>query len=230
MQSPEELEQRLGYSFHKPDLLNQALTHRSFGAVNNERLEFLGDAILNFIIAKELYQRFPSAREGQLSRLRARLVRRQTLAEVAREMSIGDHLIMGSGELKSGGFNRDSILSDSLEAIIGAMYLDSDIGRTEECVTSWFFARLDALSLKTSQKDSKSRLQEFLQARQHDLPEYVVVDIKGAAHQQKFRVECRAALLDEPVIGEGSSRRVAEQNAASIALAKLGVDHEPDHF
>ncbi|MBD3649185.1 MAG: ribonuclease III [Pseudomonadales bacterium] len=230
MQAPEKLEQRLGYTFTKPELLTQALTHRSFGTTNNERLEFLGDAILNFIIARELFDRFPSAREGQLSRLRARLVRRQTLAEVAREFSLGDYLIMGSGELKSGGFKRDSILSDSLEAIIGAMYLDSDINCVEERVTSWFYGRLDALSLKTSQKDSKSRLQEYLQARQHELPEYVVVDVKGAAHAQKFQVECRTALLDEPAVGEGSSRRIAEQNAAGIALARLGVDHEPDHF
>ena len=226
MQSPEQFQQRIGYVFDDADLLEQALTHRSFGAKNNERLEFLGDAILNFIIAKELYSRFPSAREGQLSRLRARLVRRQTLAEVAREFSVGDFLIMGSGELKSGGFKRDSILSDALEAIIGAMYLDSNVERVAERVGTWFYGRLDALSLKISQKDSKSRLQEFLQARQQDLPEYVVVDVQGASHDQKFYVECRTALLDEPALGEGGSRRVAEQNAAAIALARMGVSDQ----
>ncbi len=228
MRSPEELEQRLGYTFNDSGLLKQALTHRSFGAVNNERLEFLGDAILNFIIARELYHRFPTAREGQLSRLRARIVRRQTLADAAREFSIGDHLIMGSGELKSGGFNRDSILSDTLEAIIGAIYLDSGVERVIERVDTWFGPRLDALSLKISQKDSKSRLQEFLQARQHELPEYVVVDVKGAAHDQVFYVECRTEMLDEPALGEGGSRRIAEQNAAARALARLGVDAESD--
>lgn len=230
MESPDKLQQRLGYVFSDESLLNQALTHRSFGSRNNERLEFLGDSILNFIIARELYERFPSAREGQLSRLRARLVRRQTLADIAREFSLGDYLIMGSGELKSGGFKRDSILSDTLEAVVGAMYLDSDIDRVGERVGSWFNSRLEALSLKTSQKDSKSRLQEYLQARQYDLPEYIVVEVKGASHEQKFQVECRCELFDVPAVGEGSSRRVAEQNAAAIALEKLGVEHEPDRF
>lgn len=228
MQDPEKLQQRLGYTFNEVALLEQAVTHRSFGSRNNERLEFLGDAILNYVIAMELYGRFPSAREGQLSRLRARLVRRQTLAEVAREFSLGDHLIMGSGELKSGGFNRDSILSDALEAIIGAIYLDSDIVAATERVATWFYGRLDAMSLTRSQKDAKSKLQEYLQARQCNLPEYAVVAIEGASHDQKFHVECRTELLEEPALGEGGSRRVAEQNAASVALARLGVDHERD--
>lgn len=226
MQSSDKLQQRLDYTFNDVRLLDEALTHRSFGARNNERLEFLGDSILNFIISRELYRRFPSAREGQLSRLRARLVRRQTLAEVAREFSLGDYLIMGSGELKSGGFKRDSILSDTLEAIIGAIYLDSNVDVVGERIATWFDPRLDALSLKTSQKDSKSRLQEFLQARQYDLPEYVVVAVKGASHDQQFYVECRTVLLSEPVVGEGTTRRVAEQNAAAMALEKLGVQHE----
>ncbi|MEX2489215.1 MAG: ribonuclease III [Pseudomonadales bacterium] len=226
MQSPDKLQQRLDYNFNDDKLLDEALTHRSFGSRNNERLEFLGDSALNFIISRELYRRFPSAREGQLSRLRARLVRRQTLADVAREFSLGDYLIMGSGELKSGGFKRDSILSDTLEAIIGAIYLDSNVEVVGERIVAWFDSRLDALSLTTSQKDSKSRLQEFLQARQYDVPEYVVVAIKGASHDQQFHVECRTALLDEPVVGEGSTRRVAEQKAAAMALEKLGVEHD----
>lgn len=225
----EALERTLGYSFGNGELLERALTHRSHNSRNNERLEFLGDAILNFVIAEELFTRFTAAREGQLSRLRARLVRRQTLAEIAREMNIGDHLIMGSGELKSGGFDRDSILSDSMEAIIGAIYVDSGLDLVRSAILDWFYSRLEPLSLEKSQKDSKSRLQEFLQSRQANLPEYVVVDVSGKSHDQTFVVECRSELLEVPARGEGGSRRVAEQNAAAIALVRLGIDHDPTH-
>ena len=229
MGQDDTLQRALGYSFENEELLTRALTHRSHSSKNNERLEFLGDAILNFVIAEELFGRFAGAREGQLSRLRARLVRRQTLAEVAREFCLGDYLIMGTGELKSGGFERDSILSDSLEAVIGAIYCDSGLSMVRETILNWFYTRLEALSLDKSQKDSKSRLQEFLQARQANLPEYVVIDVAGKSHDQTFTVECRSELLDVPVKGEGGSRRVAEQNAAAVALARLGVDHDPDH-
>lgn len=229
MASQDKLQRKLGYAFADNDLINLALTHRSHGPANNERLEFLGDAILNFIIAEALYRRFDDASEGQLSRLRARLVKRRTLAEIARELDVGDCLIMGPGELKSGGFERDSILSDALEAIIGAMYIDSGIVETSDVVLGWFYSRLDELSPKKSHKDAKSRLQEFLQARQAELPEYVVTNIEGKAHDQTFYVECRSELLDSPAKGSGGSIRIAEQNAAVIALVKLGVDHEHDH-
>ena len=229
MSKNDALQRRLGYTFNNQSLLNQALTHRSHNTKNNERLEFLGDAILNFVIAEELFKRFPEAKEGQLSRLRARLVRRLTLAELAREFELGDHLIMGTGPLKSGGFDQDSILSDAMEAIIGAIYSDSNIEKVRAAVLDWFYVRLDALSLEKSQKDAKSRLQEFMQARQANLPEYVVTEVAGKAPEEIFRVECRSELLDSPAVGEGGSRRAAEQNAAAIALAKLGVEHDPEH-
>lgn len=223
------LERTLGYSFEDEELRDRALTHRSHHSRNNERLEFLGDSILNFVIAEDLFLRFTAAREGQLSRLRARLVRGQTLAEIAREMNLGDYLIMGTGELKSGGYDRDSILADALEAIIGAIYVDSDFDGARRVILDWFDSRLEALSLDKSQKDSKSRLQEFLQARQANLPEYVVVEVSGKSHDQTFFVECRSELLEEPARAEGNSRRIAEQNAAAIALEMLGVARDPDH-
>lgn len=223
------LQRRLGYVFNDAALLTRALTHRSHSARNNERLEFLGDSILNFIIAEELFARFAGAHEGQLSRLRARLVRRKTLAELAREFDLGECLIMGTGELKSGGFDRDSILSDALEAVIGAIYCDSNLDAVKGAVLNWFHTRLEKMSLDKSQKDSKSKLQEFLQAHQANLPEYVVVDVAGKSHDQTFVVECRSELLAGAVRGEGSNRRAAEQHAAALALVQLGVDHDPDH-
>ncbi len=220
------LEKKLGYRFQRQELLNQALTHRSYGAVNNERLEFLGDAILNFVVADALYEQFPSAQEGQLSRLRALLVRRQTLAEIAREVSLGDHLIMGTGEMRSGGFDRDSILSDALEGIIGAIYLDGDLESARANILAWFTSRLESLSLDNSQKDSKTRLQEFLQAKRAMLPEYVVTKMTGKAPDQVFTVECRSEMLSEVAVGYGGNRRIAEQMAATHALSLLGVPEE----
>jgi len=221
----DKLQRRLGYTFSEADLLAQALTHRSHGSNNNERLEFLGDSILNFVIAEDLYLRFETAQEGKLSRLRAKMVKRQTLAEIAREFELGDYLIMGIGELKSGGFQRDSILSDTLEAIIGAIFLDADLEVVRERIVAWFSSRLDMLSLEKSFKDAKSRLQEFLQARQAALPDYQVVKTEGQSHEQIFYIECRVELLAETAKGKGTSRRVAEQNAASVALVKLGIEH-----
>lgn len=220
----EKLNARLDSSFSDLSHLKLALTHRSYGHHNNERLEFLGDSIVNFVIARELYQRFPEAREGQLSRLRAKMVKRQTLAELAREFALGDYLIMGSGELKSGGFDRDSILSDTFEAIIGAIYLDSDIERVSALISKWFDARLSELSLESSQKDSKTLLQEYLQAKSVSLPEYHIVQIEGKSHDQIFHIECRSELLSDPVKGKGKNRRMAEQKAADAALKSLGVD------
>jgi len=222
----ERLQARLGYTFLKPELLVMALTHRSHGTRNNERLEFLGDSILSLVIAEDLFARFDQAREGELTRLRSNMVRRQTLAEIAREFELGDYLIMGSGEMKSGGFRRDSILSNALEAIIGAVFVDADIEVVRQRVITWFSNRLEKLSLNQSLKDAKSKLQELLQARQAALPRYQVLETRGQSHAQIFYVQCESELLETPVTGEGSSRRVAEQNAASLALVQLGVEHD----
>ncbi|MGR2740086.1 ribonuclease III [Billgrantia sp. Q4P2] len=212
---------RIGHTFRDDSLLELAMTHRSFGGQNNERLEFLGDSIVNFVIAEALYERFPQAREGQLSRLRARLVRGQTLAELAREMSFGECLRLGSGEMKSGGHRRDSILADAVEAVLGAIYLDAgmDVARTR--VLAWYAERLEAIDLQDTQKDPKTRLQEFLQSRQSSLPRYEVVTVEGEAHDQTFTVECHVELLDSHTLGTGSSRRHAEQQAAELALLQL---------
>lgn len=212
---------RLGHHFADPALLELALTHRSVGGDNNERLEFLGDSIVNFVIAEALFQRFPAAREGQLSRLRARLVKGQTLAELAREMQFGDYLSLGSGEMKSGGHRRESILADAVEAVIGAIYLDAGMETVRVRVLAWYAARLEAISLQDTQKDPKTRLQEFLQSRQLPLPRYEVVAVEGEAHDQTFTVECHTDYLAEHTTGIGSSRRHAEQQAAAQALARL---------
>nr|WP_297458803.1 ribonuclease III [uncultured Halomonas sp.] len=212
---------RIGHSFRDPGLLELALTHRSYGGDNNERLEFLGDSIVNFVIGEALFQRFPQAREGQLSRLRARLVKGQTLAELAREFSLGEHLRLGSGEMKSGGYRRDSILADGVEAVIGAIYLDAGMSVVKARVLSWYGTRLEAINLQDTQKDPKTRLQEFLQSRQAPLPRYTVVAVEGEAHDQTFTVECFVEMLDQHSTGVGASRRHAEQQAAEKALASI---------
>ncbi|PJC86285.1 ribonuclease III [Vibrio sp. HA2012] len=215
------LERRLGYQFNDSGLINLALTHRSANSKHNERLEFLGDSILSLVIADDLYHRFPKVNEGDMSRMRATLVRGHTLAELAREFVLGDYLKLGPGELKSGGFRRDSILADAVEAIIGAIYLDSDIEAVRGIVLSWYQSRLDSIQPGVSQKDPKTRLQEFLQGRKKPLPVYSVSNIKGEAHNQEFTVACEVAGMDAPVIGKGTSRRKAEQAAAELALEKL---------
>jgi ribonuclease-3 len=220
----QRLEQRLGYHFEDQRQLQLALTHRSHGATNNERLEFLGDSILNFVIGEDLYKRLPEAREGQLSRLRSQIVKGDTLALLAREFELGDCLILGEGELKSGGKNRDSILADSVEAIIGAMYLASGLEVCRERVLTWFAPRLNALSVNTSAKDSKSRLQEYLQSQRQPLPEYVVVEVGGEGHAQVFTIECRVALAKHATQAVASSRREAEKQAAALMLAHLKID------
>ena len=212
---------RIGHQFAQRELLELAMTHRSYGGRNNERLEFLGDSIVNFVIAEDLFQRFPKAREGQLSRLRARLVKGQTLAELAREMEFGECLRLGSGEMKSGGHRRDSILADAVEAVIGAIYLDAGMETARTRVLSWFAERLEMINLQDTQKDPKTRLQEFLQSRQVPLPRYDVISVEGEAHAQTFTVECHVEVLDEHTQGIGSSRRHAEQQAAEHALAQL---------
>jgi ribonuclease-3 len=215
------LERKLGYQFNDNGLINLALTHRSANSKHNERLEFLGDSILSFVIADDLYHRFPKVNEGDMSRMRATLVRGNTLAELGREFDLGEYLKLGPGELKSGGFRRDSILADAVEAIIGAIYLDSDIEMVRRIVLAWYQSRLQAIKPGVSQKDPKTRLQEFLQGRKKPLPEYAVTNIKGEAHNQEFTVSCSVAGVDKPVIGKGTSRRKAEQAAAELALERL---------
>ncbi|MBZ9556592.1 MULTISPECIES: ribonuclease III [Modicisalibacter] len=212
---------RIGHDFRDPALLELALTHRSFGGDNNERLEFLGDSIVNFVIGEALFQRFPQAREGQLSRLRARLVKGQTLAEVAREFDLGDQLRLGSGEMKSGGYRRDSILADAMEAVIGAIYLDAGMDAVKARILAWYGTRLESIDLHDTQKDPKTRLQEFLQSRQSPLPRYEVISVEGEAHAQTFTVECHVDRLADHTLGVGSSRRHAEQEAAEKALSLL---------
>ncbi|GAA5445049.1 ribonuclease 3 [Microbulbifer sp. NBRC 101763] len=216
----ERLCTRLGYKFEQGDLLELALTHRSHGSRNNERLEFLGDSILGFTIGAALYEQFPEGREGQLSRLRAQLVSGETLAKLARELDIGDCLRLGEGEMKSGGFRRASILADAVEALIGAIYLDAGLEAARTRVLEWFAPRLQGLSLETV-KDPKTRLQEWLQGRKKPLPEYSVVDVSGAEHAQHFIVECRVSGLAQPARGEASSRRAAEKIAAVEAYRQL---------
>lgn len=223
--SVQALLRRLDYRFNDPSLLDSALTHRSAGGANNERLEFLGDAILGLVIADALYRRYPEASEGELSRLRASLVRKQTLAELARDLELGEYLHLGPGELKSGGYRRDSILADALEAIFGAVYLDSGFEASVTMIGALYaerFAQLPAEAVAV--KDAKTRLQEHLQGRHLELPEYTVVSISGDAHAQVFEVECRVAGLAQSVRGKGSSRRRAEQQAAQHMLELLDAD------
>ncbi|WP_404368862.1 ribonuclease III [Marinobacter sp.] len=220
----DQLQRRIGYQFNDPERLMLALTHRSFGNQNNERLEFLGDSIVNMVIAEYLYSSFERAREGQLSRLRARMVKGVTLAEIGREFELGQYLRLGSGELKSGGFRRESILADAVESVIGAIYLDSDFETCRAQVLRWFEERLQRLDLQDTQKDPKTRLQEYLQSRQLPLPQYDVISVEGEAHAQIFHVVCALSSLGRKTTGVGNSRRIAEQKAAQSALKALGVE------
>lgn len=215
------LRKKLGLNFTDHELFVTALTHRSASAHNNERLEFLGDSILGFIIAQQLYDRFPNASEGELSRLRASLVNETTLAGLARHYQLGNALVLGSGELKSGGFRRDSILSDALEALIGALFKDQGITACQQWVERLFAEKLDGLSLSNWQKDPKTQLQELMQAQKLDLPEYTLITMTGPSHEQTFKVQCSVALTDQPCIGVGISRKKAEQSAAEQMLALL---------
>jgi len=217
----DKLQSRLGHQFGDPVLLQRALRHRSAGKDNNERLEFLGDAILGFIISSHLHQCFPQASEGELSRLRAALVQQATLADIARELQLGAHLILGAGELKSGGATRDSILADALEALICAIYLDAGMERCMDCVRTWFGVRLGEDRVIQPQKDAKTRLQELLQARRQPLPVYEVLEIKGKDHQQVFVIACNIPIIGESFCGSGHNRKVAEQMAAQAALDRL---------
>jgi len=218
---PEKLAKKLGLSFRQPILIRRALTHRSAHADNNERLEFLGDAVLGFVIAERLFQKFADADEGVLSRLRATLVNQTALANIARRLNLGDYLILGSGELKSGGYRRDSILSDAMEALIGALLVDQGMDACRVWVLGLFAEHIDSLSVRDWKKDPKTRLQESMQARGLDLPVYTLKSVAGQPHEQNFVVECRVSLTAEICEGRGSSRKRAEQESAEKMLAKL---------
>ncbi len=215
------LEARLGYVFRDRKLFQRALTHRSFGADHNERLEFLGDSVLNLSAAALLYHQAARQDEGQLSRLRAALVRAEALAEVARAIELGAFLRLGEGELHSGGAQRESILADAVEALLGAIYLEAGFDTAQEVMRRLFAPLLDALEADVVRKDAKTQLQEFLQGQRLPLPTYTVLDVRGAAHQQRFKVECAVAALGLKVQGEGDSRRRAEQDAASNMIARI---------
>jgi ribonuclease-3 len=212
---------RLAYEPRDPGLFTAAFTHRSAPGPNNERLEFLGDAVLNLVVAHHLYRAFPDASEGDLSRLRARVVSSEPLAEVAAQIGLGDALQLGSGELKTGGFRRQSILADALEAVCGALFLDGGLEAADRVIERLFEPRIAALPAPASLKDAKTRLQEYLQSRGFALPRYVVDRIEGEAHAQTFRVTCDVPDLGRQAQGSGSSRRRAEQEAAERILLEI---------
>ena len=215
------LAERLGYAFRDSKLLRQALTHRSAGQPNNERLEFLGDAVLDLIIGEELFLRFPQASEGELTRLRASLVKGKTLSRLAHELNLGEFLQLGAGEKKSGGSRRESILADVVEAILGAIYLEADIDVCRQRVRCWFEQRLTAVTLEVDEKDAKTRLQELLQAQGRPLPVYEVTGTEGEPHNQTLTVACLVEGVDSPFVASATSRKRAEKKAAQLALGYL---------
>jgi ribonuclease-3 len=212
----------LGYDFRQEGLLRQALTHRSYSAQHNERLEFLGDSVLNCIIAKALYETFPKLPEGTLSRMRANLVKQDTLAEIAVRLKLGDYMLLGEGELKSGGFRRPSILADTLESIFGAVFLDAGFEAAQTVVLRQFEPAIASIDPNVSGKDAKTRLQEWLQGKKHALPDYQLTGTRGEAHDQVFVVACHIPALGITTRGEGRSRRAAEQEAALAVLKQVG--------
>lgn len=221
IKKPEELARKLGLTFIQPQLFKTALTHRSAGINNNERLEYLGDSVLGFVVAEKLYSQFPAVGEGVLSRLRASLVNQTSLAELARQHNLGDYLILGSGELKSGGFRRDSILSDALEAIMGALLLDQGIEVCRQWILTLFAEKFAQIKLDSWNKDPKTRLQELMQARKKELPVYELVSMSGVDHAQMFEVKCSVPIIADATRGAGISRKKAEQAAAENMLILL---------
>ncbi|MGB3725547.1 MAG: ribonuclease III [Glaciecola sp.] len=216
-----KLLKHIGYEFTDVGLLKQALTHRSANKTHNERLEFLGDAVLGLVIAQRMYEKFPDLPEGKLTRMRSNLVKGDTLAKVARELDLGELIKLGPGEMKSGGHRRDSILADVVEAIIGAVYLDAGLEAATNIIDVLFAKRIENLNPNVQIKDNKTQLQEYLQSRQIDLPDYQVVEISGKDHAQTFTVECTVAALDAQQSGSGRSRRIAEQEAAKLVLENI---------
>ncbi|WP_273432546.1 ribonuclease III [Chitinibacter tainanensis] len=221
----ERLQQALGYVFSEPKLLKQALTHRSFSSIHNERLEFVGDGILNSLVARQLFFAFPQFSEGDLSRVRAHFVRQDSLAVIANELQLGDYLWLGEGELKSGGHRRPSILADALEAVLGAIWLDGGFPEVERVVTQLFAARIAAVDPTSAMKDAKTALQEWLQARKLALPQYEVIRQVGESPDQIFEVACTCVELKTATRAEGASRRAAEQEAAGKLLHLLREQH-----
>lgn len=225
----DSLPDRLGHAFNRRDLLALALTHRSYGAAHNERLEFVGDAVLNCVVARALYERFPDLAEGDLSRVRASLVNRDTLAEVARRLDLGASIRVGEGELRSGGAQRPSILADALEAVYGAVFLDAGFDAARAAIERTFADLLTAADPEALGKDPKTRLQEWLQGRRLPVPDYRVVEVAGEAHAQTFTAECAIASFGVATQGRGTSRRAAEQAAAQAAYAAVtGTPHARD--
>jgi ribonuclease-3 len=219
--SLERLQRRLGHVFADPALLQQALTHRSFGQANNERLEFLGDSIFNCVVSIALYARFGSLREGELSRVRASLVRQDALHRVALDLELGEFLRLGEGELRSGGFRRPSILADALEAVFAAVFLDRGFDAARAVIDRLFGPLIDEVDPARPTKDPKTALQEWLQARRAALPIYTMVNVVGEAHAQEFEVACEVEKFGIRTLGRGTSRRAAEQQSAELALAAL---------
>lgn len=213
------IERKIGHHFRNARLLHQALTHRSYGLPHNERLEFLGDSVLNCVIARLLYERFPELPEGDLSRVRANLVNQQSLFEIAGSLSLGEHILLGQGERLSGGSSRPSMLADALEALLGAVFVDAGFDTVSRVITALYDPVVSELDPTAVDKDPKTRLQEFLQGRKLSLPIYSIVDVSGEAHDQLFRVECLVADMNIRTFGEGTSRRSAEQDAAQRAHA-----------
>ncbi|MDP6096494.1 MAG: ribonuclease III [Gammaproteobacteria bacterium] len=222
MSTLDHLQKRIKYVFSSQALIERAITHRSANKLNNERLEFLGDSLLGFIVAGVLMERFPDASEGDLSRMRSNLVNKDALADIAREIDLGAYIRLGTGELKSGGKRRNSILADAVEALIAAIYLDGGLAPCKEFVLQWGEPGLNELTRQGEHKDCKTRLQELLQAKGLPLPEYQVAEISGEAHDQTFTVQCSISLLDTPEQGAGKSKRLAEQEAAEKVLLTLG--------
>jgi len=215
-----QLQTTLAYQFKNSQLLKQALTHRSFGADNNERLEFLGDALLDLIVGESLFNQHPGADEGNLSRLRSSIVNKSALAGIGREWNLGEHMLLGAGELKSGGRSRDSILADTVEAVVAAVYLDGGLAACRKLVDAWTLELVRNPEARQT-KDAKTRLQEKMQASGHGLPDYQVLAIEGEAHAQSFLVECRVEGLERVHRGRGRSKRAAEQQAALETLKSL---------
>lgn len=215
------LEQELEYQFRDASLLEQALTHRSHSAHHNERLEFLGDSVLNFVVAALLFKRFPKIDEGDLSRVRANLVKQSSLADIAQRLALSQHLRLGEGEMKSGGFRRPSILADAVEAIFGAVFVDAGFDAAQKVIAHQYAPVMVNIDPKTLGKDPKTLLQEMLQGSKLELPIYTVVATHGAAHNQSFDVECSVPKLDIKVSAGGTSRRAAEQSAATLVISAI---------
>ncbi|MFI4819164.1 MAG: ribonuclease III [Enterobacterales bacterium] len=219
------LQKKLGYFFKKQEFFLQALTHRSASIKHNERLEFLGDSILSYVITSALYKKFSLINEGDMSRMRSTLIKKNTLAEIAKDFNLGECLKLGQGEIKIGGYYRESVLADTIEALIGSVFLDSNIITVEKIILNWYKIRLNKINPSHKQKDFKTKLQEYLQSIHLQLPNYLVVKIKGDSNYQEFIIHCKIIGIIQPILGNGFSRRKAEQNAAKKALKILYIEN-----